>query len=455
MTKTSHAYLEAEYRELGEESFSPLLDGYDPDEYEGDLKAVMTSRAGLETQKWEVGIDPSGPAPGENERDQFDEDEKDNLDEDPAAVKRELNDPFHWLCQTIERNFGGKALLTAEQEKALARDVEPMRHYRRLEEAIRGKVDDEADPRRIAGELVRELVRRIADASPMLWAAGLWLNLPMGTTFTEALEDPDLRAALDEEPEDEMIAFIADALNVNEEDVRTRLADLARDVSILPEKVLAEHGDCELRSLPEALSLIQADLTRGRDPAFYAWSFGEVVSRGVEARNKMVESNLLLVCRIARDHGRHRQRMDPDLGMDMIGAGSIGLLSAAEQFDHRRGTRFSTYATPCIRNEIRSFLDWDDGETVLPALAKTPTDSCPSVEEQVCDRIMFQSLMAETEKLPDRERHVIQRRHLSGDDKPPALAAVGKELGGISGERVRQIEEKALKKLRRWWNGYE
>ena len=453
LPKISHAHVEAEYRELGEEFLSPFLD-------EGDLKAVMTSRGGLETQKWEVGIEPSSPAPSENERDQFDEDEGDDQDEDPAAIKRELNDPLHWYIQTIERNIGQKALLTAEQEKALARQVQPLRHYRHLEEAIREKAikektGDEANPQLIAGKLVQEFFRRVAEASPMLWATGLWLNLPMGTTLKEALEDPDLRAALDEGPEDEMIAFIADALNVNEEDVWTRLADLAKDVSILPEKVLTEHGDCELRSLPEVLDLIQADLTMGRDPAFYAWSFGEVVSRGEEARDKLVESNLRLVNNSALKHGRRQQRMDLDLVMDMIGAGNIGLLRAAEAFDHRRGTRFSTYATTCIRNEIRSFLDWGDGETVLPDLAKTPPDSYPSVEEQVCHRIMLQGLMTEIEKLPDRERHVIQRRHLSGDDKSPALAAVGKELGGISGERVRQVEGKALKKLRGWWNGYE
>ena len=407
MPKISRAHLEAEYREPGGESFIPLLDGYDPDGCEDDSKAEGTSPADPATQDRQLVIELSKLTPGGEER--------------------ELNDLLHWYINTIKRNFGKKALLNAEQEKALARDVEPMRHYRRLEKAIREKVDDEADPRLIAGELVRELVRRVAEASPMLCAAGRWLNLPMGTTLTEALEDPDLQAALHGEPEDEMVACIADILNINEEAVRPRLADLSRDVSILPEKVLADHGHCELHSLSEALGLIQAGLTMGRNPDFYSWSFREVVSRGEEARDELVESNLRLACRIAVDQGREHLRMD--LVVDMIGAGNLGLLRAAEKFDHRRGARFSTYATTCIQNEISSFLFAQCHAVRLPrqvtADMREVTQARQQLEQEFGRDPSWEEI-AEAKGMPvEKVEHLVQTSRIS---QPPVY--LSKSLRG-------------------------
>lgn len=360
---------------------------------EDGLKSVVTEGADPDTEVedlatacWEVGVDPGdlvldggdldGDGPVDDDPDDyeavstawqravdlrsrtilvdFEAGDEDDLDEDGAVTDRELSDSIHWYIRSAKRSVRQDALLDAEQERSLAREVQPLRHYRRLEKAAKEKVGDEADFKLIAVELVWQLVCQVANAAPVLWAIGLWTNLPMGATLAEALEDPDLRMAIDSEPDGRMVSFIADVLNVDEKDVGNRLTKLSLDISILPQKVLVDHGHRALRSFPETLDSIRADLTKGLNPFLYAWSFREMVSQGEEARNKLVEANLRLVCKSALEYGRRLQRMDRVV--DLIGEGNLGLLQAAENFDPCRGTRFSTYATKCIQTAIRRFI---------------------------------------------------------------------------------------------------
>src|SRR5579885_684090 len=76
------------------------------------------------------------------------------------------------------------------------------------------------------------------------------------------------------------------------------------------------------------------------------------IARGDEdARRRMIEANLRLVVRIARDYVGRGIPMD-----DLIGEGNLGLIRAAQEFDPRFGTRFSTYASYWIKQAIRHAL---------------------------------------------------------------------------------------------------
>ena len=436
-------------------------------------------------------------------------------DQDDAIRDRVLRDPGLWYIWSIGPTVEQNPLLDAEQEKARARDVQAMRHYKSLEQGIKHQAGTETGPCLLAVELVKELVSRIVREAPMLWAAGLWLNLAGEATLGKTVKHPKMLAALEAVPNAGMIAFIADVLNISENDVPNRWAETGLNLSILPSKVLADHGHLDLRSLSEALDLIRADLTRGINPSLYAWSFREMSSRAEEARSTLVAANLRLVQSRARKLGQLRQRMD--LLNDLVGEGNVALIAAAEHFDHRKGARFSTYATTCIDRAINNFISCNGSyalqvpprvlrdvnnavqsrQRLLDELGRPPSllevaqatrttekradellqassnfqpslylyqavpgatdgsvyadilpDRCPSVEDQVCNQLMVESVMGEVEKLPDRERHIIRRRFLSDDPRPPTFAAVAKELESITGERVRQLQEKALKKLR-------
>ena len=224
------------------------------------------------------------------------------------------------------------------------------------------------------------------------------------------------------------------------------------------------------------------------------------------AKDRMINSNLRLVVANARRY----QGQGLALG-DLIQEGMLGLIRAVEKFDWRKGFRFSTYATLWIRQAIQRALDDRGRSIRLPShvaqrerkmaaaqrkltadLGRAPTDEevaeasgldleqvlalrdasrvvtsldrpvgeeestafgdllpseGPSTEEEV-ELTLRESVVRDTiESLPERERTIIKMRYgLNGQQDPQPLSRIGRELG-ITPERVRQIEERALEHL--------
>jgi RNA polymerase primary sigma factor len=233
----------------------------------------------------------------------------------------------------------------------------------------------------------------------------------------------------------------------------------------------------------------------------------KLVERGdLEAKERMINSNLRLVVSIAKRYQGH------DLSLlDLIQEGIIGLIRAVEKFDWRRGFKFSTYATWWIRQAVQRgvanksrtiripvhIVDREQkiarAERLLaPKLGRQPTDEeiakqaklplkqlrevrqaaraitsldrpigtegdsafgdlLPSEgttpEEELSVSLEQEVLHRAVGELPEREQEVLKRRYgLNGDRDPASLEAIGKELG-LTRERVRQIEATALERL--------
>jgi RNA polymerase primary sigma factor len=233
----------------------------------------------------------------------------------------------------------------------------------------------------------------------------------------------------------------------------------------------------------------------------------DVADRGTLARRRLVESNLRLVVSVAR---RYMNRGIP-LG-DLIQDGNIGLMRAVEKFDYRRGFKFSTYATWWIRQAVsRSLADHSrtirvpvhmvetinkyvrTSASLQQELSREPTideiatamemsaervreiirilpqpislessvgdeqdavladfvvdENLPDMDEVVARMVLKGQVEGVLETLTPRERRVVELRFGLEGDKLFTLSEIGAELG-VTRERIRQIETKALRKLR-------
>jgi RNA polymerase primary sigma factor len=230
------------------------------------------------------------------------------------------------------------------------------------------------------------------------------------------------------------------------------------------------------------------------------------IERGdLEAKDRMVNSNLRLVISVARTY----QGQGLPLG-DLIQEGMLGLIRAVEKFDWRKGFKFSTYGTLWIRQaigrglansgrtvrlpvhivararkisdaerklaveygrqptdeEIAAFvelpmdevidirradrgptsLDQGVGEDGDTALGDLIAGDGPSIDDYVSSELDFETLRDAVGGLPDNERTVITLRFGLDREEPQALRETGRRLG-LSSERVRQLEDQALRRL--------
>ncbi len=301
----------------------------------------------------------------------------------------------------------------------------------------------------------------------------------------------------DPDADDDQMDDLDDDAEIEEEEV-----DLDNIEGFIPEGVsledpvrmyLKEIGKVPLLSADEEIELAQA-MERG----------GE---EGEEAKKKLAEANLRLVVSIAKRYvGRGM------LFLDLIQEGNLGLIKAVEKFDYHKGYKFSTYATWWIRQAItRAIADQARTiripvhmvETInklirvsrqlLQELGREPTpeeigaemgmpvervreilkisqepvsletpigeeedshlgdfiqdDNVPVPADAAAFTLLKEQLVEVLGTLTEREQKVLRLRFGLDDGRARTLEEVGKEFN-VTRERIRQIEAKALRKLR-------
>ena len=173
--------------------------------------------------------------------------------------------------------------------------------------------------------------------------------------------------------------------------------------------------------------------------------YGEIV----ELKNRIVRANLRLVVSIAK------RRVSPgDSFFDLVSDGNMSLIRAVEKFDYARGNKFSTYASWAImKNYARTIPDEHKRRDRFRAtdieFLQTAADRR---EDEYQVRLAASDRMQQVgrflDRLDSREQTIIIRRYgLDHEREPQTLKEVGSALG-VTKERVRQIEAKALEKLR-------
>lgn len=171
--------------------------------------------------------------------------------------------------------------------------------------------------------------------------------------------------------------------------------------------------------------------------------------QAVKVKNRIVQSNLRLVVSIAKRH-----LASSDDFFSLVSDGNMSLIRAVEKFDYSRGNKFSTYASWAImKNFARTipneFKHRDRFRTTTEELFLARQDERvdPYVEESA-QRNRKRELSKILNRLDEREQKIISARFgLERGSEPLTLKEVGAEMG-VTKERVRQLEARALEKLR-------
>jgi RNA polymerase primary sigma factor len=169
----------------------------------------------------------------------------------------------------------------------------------------------------------------------------------------------------------------------------------------------------------------------------------------VTTKNQIVRANLRLVVSIAKRH------VGPaDNFFELVSDGNMSLIRAVEKFDYARGNKFSTYASWAIMKNFARTIP--DEHRRRDRFRTSQLETFSAAEDQRSDQYEQESAQAQRqlqverilERLDEREQKIIISRFgLNHSHEPLTLKEVGEEMG-VTKERIRQIEARALSKLR-------
>jgi RNA polymerase primary sigma factor len=411
-----------------------------------------------------------------------------------------VDDPVRMYLHEI----GRVRLLTADDEKILAQKLEEGKRIQEIKQYYLQRHGRSPS----ATEIILTMIREVGRAYVIIHLLQEQLGLVFTTSFNEIISTDELRNSINNEINQQMVQAIANQIGKSVSETEQLLISLSININLLPKEILDVIPNSIFLADIENLVVDNDFIASVKVYEKRLKVYLDAIEREAErAKRHLTEANLRLVVSVAKKHVGRGMPL-----LDLIQEGNIGLIRAVEKFDYHRGYKFSTYATWWIRQAItRAIADQsrtiripvhmvetinkllnisrrlaqeygreptpnEIGEQMeIPSekirgiikLAQLPISlESPIGEEEdnhlgdfIEDRdalpppdaasrqLLKEQIDNVLSSLTPREQRVLQLRFGLEDGRSRTLEEVGREFK-VTRERIRQIEAKALRKLR-------
>ncbi|MDD1778341.1 MAG: RNA polymerase sigma factor RpoD [Candidatus Helarchaeota archaeon] len=411
-----------------------------------------------------------------------------------------VDDPVRMYLHQIGRVH----LLTFNEEKLLAQKLE----FGKRVNAIKRDYVSHTGRQPSATDIILIVLRDIGRSAKIFRLTENNLGIEPPARFCDSISNERFCAAIDAVLDPELVQYVANRAGISLKEAEDDLIAINANISLLPEEMMGVIGsDTGLEDMEELATggaLIQALKSIENILISYLRNIDQEAEK---SKKHLTEANLRLVVSVAKKHVGRGMPL-----LDLIQEGNIGLIRAVEKFDYHRGYKFSTYATWWIRQAItRAIADqartiripvhmietinklhrisrrlaqdygreptpkeigeemdmsaekirsvfkmaqWpisfetpigEEGDTSLGEFIEDRDSISP--EQSASNGFLKGQIDEILLTLTPRERSVLQLRFGLEDGRSRTLEEVGNNFH-VTRERIRQIEAKALRKLR-------